>query len=269
MIPNRLLDHFDRISDAPDAIPTLRRFILDLAVRGNLVEQNSNDEPASELLKRIQAWRSAAISEGKIRMPRKQILVVDASEAPYELPKLWDWVRLGQIIYIHSGDGLTSEAMKRGSVPVFGGNGITGFHDTPNVLRPTVVIGRVGYYCGSIHVTPSQAWITDNAFITEFCTDAIFQNFLVLLLKATNLKENEKATAPPVISGAKIYPIIVGLPPLAEQHRIVAKVDELMTLCDRLEAQLTTTQTESRRLLEAVLHEALRLHTGNDRSAHL
>jgi type I restriction enzyme S subunit len=106
-------------------------------------------------------------------------------------------------------------------------------------------------------VTPSQAWITDNAFITEFCTDAIFQNFLVLLLKATNLKENEKATAQPVISGAKIYPISVGLPPLAEQHRIVAKVDELMAVCDRLEAQLTATQTESRRLVEAVLHEAL------------
>jgi type I restriction enzyme, S subunit len=61
----------------------------------------------------------------------------------------------------------------------------------------------------------------------------------------------------------------IPLPPLGEQHRIVAKVDELMTLCDRLEAQLTTTQTESHRLLEAVLHEALKLRTGNDRSAHL
>ena len=261
MTPDRLLNHFNRIADAPDAIPRLRRFIFDLAVRGNLVEQNSNDEPASELLKRIQAWRSAAISEGKIRMPRKQILVVDASEAPYELPKLWDWVRLGQIIYIHSGDGLTSEAMRRGSVPVFGGNGLTGFHDTPNVLRPTVVIGRVGYYCGSIHVTPSQAWITDNAFITEFCTDAIFQNFLVLLLKATNLKENEKATAQPVISGPKIYPIIVGLPPLAEQHRIVAKVDELMALCDRLEAAQAERESRRDKLASASLN---RLNNGAD-----
>ena len=234
--------HLPRLTTRPEHIQQLRQTILNLAVSGKLVPRDPKDEPASELLKRIQAWRSAAIAEGKIRMPRKQILAVDDSEAPYELPKLWDWVRLGQIIYIHSGDGLTSEAMRRGSVPVFGGNGITGFHDTPNVLRPTVVIGRLGYYCGSIHVTPSQAWITDNAFITEFCTDAIFQNFLVLLLKATNLKENEKATAQPVISGAKIYPIIVGLPPLAEQHRIVAKVDEVMALCNRLEAQLNTTQ---------------------------
>ena len=251
------LRHLPRLTTRLEHIQQLRQTILNLAVRGKLVSQDPNDEPASELLKRIQAWRSAAIAEGKIRTPRKHISAVEDSEAPYELPRLWDWARLGQIIYIHSGDGLTAEAMRHGSVPVFGGNGITGFHDAPNVLRPTVVIGRVGYYCGSIHVTPSQAWITDNAFITEFCTVAIFQKFLVILLKATNLKENEKATAQPVISGAKIYPIIVGLPPLTEQHRIVAKVEELMALCEQLETQLTTTQTERRRLLEAVLHEAL------------
>jgi len=80
---------------------------------------------------------------------------------------------------------------------------------------------------------------------------------LILLLKGTNLKESEKATAQPVISGSKIYPLVVGLPPFAEQHRIVAKVDELMALCDQLEAQLTTTQANNRRLLEAVLHQAL------------
>jgi type I restriction enzyme S subunit len=164
---------------------------------------------------------------------------------------------LGQVIYIHSGDGLTAEAMRGGSIPVFGGNGINGYHDTPNVQQPTVVIGRVGYYCGSIHVTPSKAWVTDNAFITEFCSEAIFRSFLALLLRATNLKEKEDATAQPVISGSKIYPIVVGLPPLAEQHRIVAKVEELLALCDRLEAQLNTAQTESRRLLEALLQEAL------------
>ena len=64
MNAERLLAHFDRISDAPDAIPRLRRFILDLAVRGKLVEQDPNDEPASELLKRIQR-REGAAGEGR------------------------------------------------------------------------------------------------------------------------------------------------------------------------------------------------------------
>jgi len=81
--------------------------------------------------------------------------------------------------------------------------------------------------------------------------------FLVLLLNGTNLKENENATAQPVISGSKIYPIVIGLPPLAEQHRIVAKVDALMALCDRLEASLAVTHTTRRNLLDALLGEAL------------
>ena len=123
--------------------------------------------------------------------------------------------------------------------------------------QPTIVIGRVGYYCGSIHVTPPKAWVTDNAFITHFCQDAINLRFLVLLLNGTNLKKDEHATAQPVISGSKIYPIIVGLPPFAEQHRIVAKVDELMTLCDQLEMSLTTGNDIRARLRDALLHEAL------------
>ena len=67
MNPERLLQHFDRISEAPDAIPRLRRFILDLAVRGKLVEQDPNDEPAAELLKRIQAEKARLVKEGKIK----------------------------------------------------------------------------------------------------------------------------------------------------------------------------------------------------------
>lgn len=192
-----------------------------------------------------------------IRAPRKKLKAVAFDEDPYLLPTGWQWARLGEIIYVRSGDGLTTAKMANGEIPVFGGNGITGYHNTYNIDQPTIVIGRVGYYCGSVHLTPQKAWVTDNAFITRYCQEAIQREFLRLLLKATNLKESEKATAQPVISGSKIYPIIVGLPPLAEQHRIVAKVDELMFVCEQLEAQLNTTQTDSRRLLEAVLHEAL------------
>jgi type I restriction enzyme, S subunit len=144
-----------------------------------------------------------------------------------------------------------------GGVPVYGGNGVTGFHNVANTVEPTIVIGRVGYYCGSIHVTPEKAWVTDNAFMTKYCKSAIDLDLLVLMLEGTDLKERESATAQPVISGSKIYPLIVGLPPLAEQHRIVAKVDALMGLCDRLEASLAAAEATRSRLLGALLHEAL------------
>jgi type I restriction enzyme, S subunit len=251
------LNNLDALTTRPRQVKQLRQTILNLAIRGRLVPQDPNDQPASEMLKQIAAWRSRAVTDRKIRAPRKPLSEITRPEVPYDLPIGWEWSRLGNLIYIRSGDGLTAEAMRGGHIPVFGGNGVAGFHDQSNVEQATVVIGRVGYYCGSVHVTPSPAWVTDNAFVTHFCTDAIFQEFLVLLLSATNLKENEKATAQPVISGSKIYPIVVGLPPLAEQHRIVAKVDQLMALCDRLEASLTSAQDHRRRLLDALLAEAL------------
>lgn len=91
MTPDRMLDHFDRISDAPDAIPRLRRFILDLAVRGKLVEQDPNDEPASELLKRIQEKKLRLVKEGRIK--KSNLLeTISPSSVPFEI--------------LHPGDGL-------------------------------------------------------------------------------------------------------------------------------------------------------------------
>jgi type I restriction enzyme S subunit len=251
------LDKLPAITARADQIKHMRQSILNLAVRGKLVAQNPNDESASELLKRIKDWRDKAVARKEIRLPRKTLKPIERDEAPYHQPDGWAWAHLGEIIYIRSGDGLTAANMKDGDVPVFGGNGVNGYHNKSNVDQQTVVIGRVGYYCGSIHVTPPKAWVTDNAFITHFSASEIFLRFLVLLLKATNLKEREGATAQPVISGSKIYPIVIGLPPLAEQQRIVAKVDELMTLCDRLEASLATTDNTRSLLLEALLAEAL------------
>jgi type I restriction enzyme S subunit len=250
--------HLPRLTTRPEHSQQLRQTILNLAVRGKLVPQDPNDEPAEELLARVDVWRADAIRRKLIREPRKPLKEIDPRETPYELPDGWAWTRLGKIIYIQSGDGLTAANMKNGDVPVYGGNGVNGYHDNFNVAEETVVIGRVGYYCGSVHVTPERAWVTDNAFITKFCSHEIFLEFLVLLLRNTNLKENENATAQPVISGSKIYPIVIGIPPLVEQHRIVAKVDELMAICDKLETRITATATTRRQLLEATLHEALK-----------
>ena len=251
------LQNLQRLTTRPEHIKATRQTIRNLAITGRLATQSRNDEPASTLLELNVRWRIAAIKRKQIRDPRKELAEVDHEFTPYELPVGWAWARIGEVIYIQSGDGLTAANMKEGSIPVFGGNGINGHHDAFNVEAPTLVIGRVGYYCGSIHITPERAWVTDNAFVTHFCPELFSLRFLALLLMSTNLKENEGATAQPVISGSKIYPIVVGVPPLAEQHRIVAKVDELMALCDQLEAQLTRSQTDSRRLLEAVLDAAL------------
>jgi type I restriction enzyme S subunit len=253
------LNHLPRLTTRPEHIHQLRQTILNLAVRGKLVPQEFEDEPASALLERVAEWRAEAIRNRLIRSPRKPLKTICTGEMPYALPEGWAWARLGEVVYIQSGDGLTAAGMKEGAIPVYGGNGVTGYHNAFNVEEPTVVIGRVGYHCGSVHVTPKRAWVTDNAFITRFCSHEIFLKFLVLLLKGTNLKENENATAQPVISGSKIYPIVVGIPPLSEQHRMVAKMEALMAQCDNLENRLAITATTHKEFLGAALQEALAL----------
>lgn len=234
-------------------IKKLRELILELAVRGKLVTQDPNDEPASELLKRIAAEKAELVKQGKIKKQKPQPEISE-DEKPFELPEGWEWTRLGDIVKVSSGDGLTSSQMEvSGDIPVYGGNGINGYHDSFNVSKRTLVIGRVGFYCGSIHVTPSRAWVTDNAFKTEFSEENLYLDFLRVLLTITNLKENENATAQPVISGKKIYPIVVAIPPYQEQRSIVKKVEELMFLCEQLEQQSLTSLDAHQQLVETLL----------------
>jgi type I restriction enzyme, S subunit len=96
MNAERLLENFDRIAEAPDAVSHLRRFILDLAVRGKLVAQDSNDEPASELLKRIQSEKARLVKEGIIKKG-KQFSKVEDDETKFDIPPNWKWVRIRQI----------------------------------------------------------------------------------------------------------------------------------------------------------------------------
>ncbi|MBB1364991.1 restriction endonuclease subunit S [Pseudoalteromonas sp. SR44-5] len=238
-------------------IKKLRELILELAVRGKLVPQDPNDEPASVLLERIAAEKAQLVKDKKIKKP-KALPEISEDEKPFELPKGWEWTRLQDIIQISSGKNLTSKKMVQGGdVPVYGGNGITGYHDTYNVSSSTLVIGRVGFYCGSVHITPDSAWVTDNAFITRFDEEGLFIEFLYWLFKNTNLSKNDSATAQPVISGSKVYPIVVAIPPTKEQQRIVAKVDELMSLCDALEAQTENSITAHQTLVEVLLEALL------------
>jgi type I restriction enzyme S subunit len=232
----------------------LRKSILTLAVQGKLVSQDPEDEPASSILKATQSFFKRLVAEKKLSEP-KPLPLIDDQEEPFSLPPGWEWCRLGHIIRISSGDGLIAKDMVNGPFPVFGGNGVNGYHNQNNVTKRTLVIGRVGFYCGSIHITPAKAWVTDNAFITTFNDENLDLDFLSWLLKATDLRKRDNATAQPVISGAKIYPTVLGLPPLAEQHRIVAKVDQLMALVDELERQQAASREKASNLLDAIVHE--------------
>ena len=211
----------------------MKKSVLQAAMQGKLTKQLETDSSVDELLKKIADEKAKLIAE-KIIPKTKVLPEIQEEEITDEIPDNWRWIRLGNLISISSGINLTSAQMKNGQIPVFGGNGITGYHNEGNINKETVVIGRVGYYCGSIHVTPQVAWVTDNAFITTYPEKLINREYLVYALKYLNLGHDSNATAQPVVSGKKIYPMPFPLPPIEEQQRIVEKLNQILPLIDSM-----------------------------------
>lgn len=235
-----LLPYVDRYAEAYEKLEQfnakfpedMKKSILQYAIQGKLVEQRPEEGTAEELYQKIQD-ELKQLEKSKL-FKVKDDSPIEEEEIPFDIPSSWKWLRLEQILNIESGKGLTAKQMKKGDIPVYGGNGITGYHDEALIHKETVVIGRVGFYCGSVHVTPSEAWVTDNAFITTYPEKSIYRDYLVYVLRFLNLGKNSNATAQPVVSGKKIYPMLFPLPPLEEQKRIVAKIDEILPICDQL-----------------------------------
>lgn len=218
----------DALASLKKAFPDdIKASLLQAAMQGKLTKQLPEDGDAERLYNQIELEKHTITKNGKaIRWDSQP--KIEENEQPYRIPDTWKWVRLGDIIHIESGNGLTSNQMKPGKIPVYGGNGITGYHSESFLHKETVVIGRVGFYCGSVHVTQKESWVTDNAFITTYPENSIDREFLVYALRFMNLGQNNNATAQPVVSGKKIYPLPFPLPPLTEQKRIVERLDILM-----------------------------------------
>lgn len=129
---------------------------------------------------------------------------------------------LGSIIKVGSGNGLTAKDMRGGDVPVYGGNGINGWHDEGFVDPQTVVIGRVGVYCGAVHITEKKAWVTDNALIVRKLVD-VETDYLAEALRAANLNQYAGRSSQPLVSGARIYPVEIPLPTIEDQQEFAAR----------------------------------------------
>ncbi|MXW67610.1 MAG: hypothetical protein F4Z72_11525 [Gemmatimonadales bacterium] len=227
MNAERLLTLYDRVADAPDAVGRLRRFVLDLAVRGKLVVQDPTDESASEL--------SESVARSRI--------------SNSDLPRNWCSVAVGDILEFKYGKGLkASDREEHGPVPVYGSNGIVGYTVEPLTARPSVIVGRKGS-AGALNKCDGPSWTTDVAYYVE-APDFFDLEFLFLSLATLDLNELARGVKPG-LSRADAYAKLIRVPPLGEQGRIVAKVDELMTLCDRLDEARTAREDTRNRLTQA------------------
>lgn len=176
----------------------------------------------------------------------------------------WKNKTLGDIIKVSSGKSLTIKKMvSNGDIPVYGGNGIAGYHNDYNVNGKVIVIGRVGFYCGSVHAIEGKAWVTDNALIVSAITNEKFE-FLKVLLDFCNLGQYSRSTAQPVISGTTIYPIKIYLPSREEQAEIVRILDELLARERRAQEAAERVAARIEQIKRVVLTKAFRGELGTN-----
>jgi type I restriction enzyme, S subunit len=244
------LEHFDHLLATPDSVERLNQAILDLAVRGKLVSQDPTDEPASELVKRLNSE------------PRPP---VQDDEKLFDLPAGWEWVRLGSIISLEYGDGLPkAKRADEGNVPVYGSNGVVGYHTEFLIDKPCIVVGRKGS-SGAVNFASERCWVIDTAYYV-IPPDGISIKFLFHLLKSLRLDNLGKGIKPG-LNRNEAYSLVVALPPTNEQHRIVARVEQLFAQTRRLAELLSKAQTDLTHLNEAALHHLLAADTPADFNA--
>jgi type I restriction enzyme S subunit len=239
-----LLRNFDLLAGAPKGVARLRQLILSLAVRGKLVPQDPNDEPASVLLERIRLEKARLVAEGKIRQ-EKPLATISEAEKPFGLPAGWEWVRFGSISINRDGERIpvSSEARENREklYDYYGASGVIDKIDGFLFEETLLLIGEDGANLIN-RATPiaflasGKYWVNNHAHVVD-AADHTLLNYLCLFINAISLEPYITGTAQPKMNQAKLNSIPVTLPPLAEQSRIVTRVDALMRLCDELEAK--------------------------------
>tara|TARA_B110000211_G_scaffold212004_1_gene251319 strand:+ start:1631 stop:3484 length:1854 start_codon:yes stop_codon:yes gene_type:complete len=262
-------------------IKKLRELILELAVRGKLVPQNQEDEPASELLKKIDAEKAKLIAEGKIKK-QKKLPEISEDEKPFELPKGWEWARLGTIASY--GNPEKAEANKASSktwilelediekttsrlIQKIRFNSRE-FKSTKNVFKAgDVLYGKLRPYLDKVLVA-DEPGICTTEIIPISCYGGLSPQYLRCYLKSPRFifyaNTSTHGMNLPRLGTDKAITSVVSIPPLEEQHCIVAKVDELMALCDQLEQHSEHQLDAHKQLVETLLATLVESENSDD-----
>jgi type I restriction enzyme, S subunit len=275
---NFYIGQMDRLVTKAEAVKPLRETILQLAVQGKLVPQDPNDEPASELLKQIEKEKQQLIAEGKLKKS-KPLPPIEEDEFYIKTPKSWAVVRIGSIFSLKTGFAFKSSSYVNKGTLVFrvtnfmrdGSYDLTNsvYYDSNNLDKKIssylleeneVVMVMVGGTIGKTTIIKKNllpALLNQNmwrisCFSKSFCT-----KYTYLLINHINKTVSglTNSTHGHFTMG-EYKERTVAFPPLAEQKRIVAKVDELMAICDQLETKLTHSQSLNEKFTQAVLSSA-------------
>lgn len=232
----------------------MQKSLLQYAIEGKLVKQRAEEGTAEELFAQIQAEKQRLVAEGKLKK-QKPLPEITEEEKPFDIPESWKWVRLGEVIYnpgqvkptekfcyIDIGS-IDNEHQKLGTK-----ENVIEASKAPSRARKIVQFGDIIYatvrpYLHNMAIIDREFThkpIASTGFAVMTCCKGIFNKYLFNLLLSpyfdsyANATDNAKGVAYPAINDDKLYKAILPLPPLAEQKRIVARLEELLPLCDRL-----------------------------------
>ena len=265
-----VFSNFDKVIRSKEDIKDIRNLILSLAIKGKLVEQNPEDESASELLTRIKEEKERLIKE-KVIKKEKELPKIEKDEIPFEIPKSWEWIRLGDIGILQTGNTpSTSKNEYYGNdIPFITPADITSKGINYNnrglsflgkekgrvVLKNSLLqvciggsIGKVFYtdreVCFNQQINGITLYLSNYKYIYDILSSVYFYE---------NLLENSNGTATPIINKSSWGNLLIPLPPLAEQQRIVERVEKLMSICDVLEEKIVEGERVSEKLLESLV----------------
>ena len=277
MNPSQLLAHFDRISEAPGAVPRLRRFILDLAVRGKLVEQDPGDEPAEELLKRIASEKAGLEKDGTISPCKVPSRAAATRKLAIGLRPGWQHACLADILLELQtgpfGSSLHQSDYQENGVPVVNPASIGAERIVPidkmavgagtlkrlaafTLRVGDIVMGRRGEMGRCALVSEKEdGWLCGTGTLILRPSQSVCAGFLVKLIGSPPVRDylcsSSVGTTTQNLNQAILLGLVVPLPPVREQARIVAKVEGLMALCGRLEAAQVERERPGSRLVRS------------------
>ena len=221
----RLFSIIDIVENGKDGLQTAikqaKSKILDLAIHGKLVPQDPNDEPASELLKRIN--------------PKAEITCDNPQYG--KLPKGWCLCRISSVVDIVNGKSQKNVESPTGKYPIYGSGGIIGKAMEYTCLAGSTIIGRKGTINHPIFVE-ENFWNVDTAFGMKANNQILEDKYFYCFCLYFDFSKLDKSSALPSLTKTAIGNLILPIPPLAEQQRIVAKIEELFSQLDKIESSL-------------------------------
>ncbi len=264
--------HFGELYTVKENVTELRKAILQLAVMGKLVPQDHNDPPASELLKQIETEKKRLVKEGRIKAS-KQPTSLSQSDGPYLLPSGWVWTRLNDVLDVRDGTHDTPKYVEVGYPLVTSKNISSGTLNLDDVLyiseedhrkisersrvdRGDILFAMIGSIGNPVIVDCVEEFSIKNMALFKYYLLGKPDNEYIhyyLVYAQEEMKARSSGAVQSFVSLGFLRNYPFPLPPLPEQHRIVAKIDQLMAMCDTLERQIDAASGKQSALLNAMM----------------